>query len=162
MLYVCAAAGFDLLRRFDWKHLATVAVIVFATSEALYGCYRQMWNTEPQHMRPVAVLLAARFQPGDRIYVYNDVATVLRYYYPAQERAWILGVRSPQDPQPHREQLERELSKPGRVWMIFSNCRFGECETIRRQASNWRTLDRVAGDVGVSLFLARDQDSEGR
>jgi hypothetical protein len=155
MLYVCAGAGFALVRRVDWKGVFSALLVVWAAAEGLHGSYRQLWSTEPQHLRPLAAVLAARFQPGDRIYVYHDAATPLLYYYPDHQRDWIRGVYSPADARPHREQLARELARPGRVWMVFSNCRALECDAIRREAAALgHPVERIGLETGASLYLA--------
>lgn len=154
MLYVSAGAGFTLLRRIDWRGVGTAAVLAWMTAEGLYGSYRQLMSTEPQHMRPIAAQLAADYRSGDRIYVYHDAATPLLYYYGDQQAHWVRGLPSPHDAEPHRRQLQDALAQPGRVWFVFSHCRAGECELIRRHAATLRPLKRIASDVGASLYLA--------
>lgn len=154
MLYVCAASGFVLLRSLDWKSAGTTIVIAWLAAEGLYGTYRTLMSTEPQHMRPVIALLAERVRPGDRIYLYHFAVTPFRYYYPAGRSEWIGGVQSPADPAAHDRQIADVLARPGRVWMLFSLCQASECDVIRRAAAALRPIKRVGGDTGTQLYLA--------
>lgn len=154
MLYVCAAAGFLLLRRLDWKAVGTTVVLAWLAVEGLYGCYRTLTSTEPQHVRPIAALLAGQMQPDDRLYVYHHAVTPMRYY--SQEGSqWVRGVPSPSDPAPHQRQLAEVFAQPGRVWMVFSHCERGECDVIRRAAVALRRLELVATETGTTLYLAQ-------
>lgn len=157
MLYVAAGAGLVLLRRHDWRGVLSGVVVAWMAAEGLYGSYRGLLSTEPQHLRPVAAALAAQFRGGDRIYVYHDAVTPLLYYYPDEAAHWIRGVASPTDPQPHRQQVATMLAEPGRVWLVFSHCRGGECEVVRRAVDEQRRLERVAADTGAVLYLATER-----
>jgi hypothetical protein len=154
MMYAVAASGFIELRRIDWRSLGSAIAIVWIAAEGLYGSYRTLLTTEPQHMRPIAALLAAAQQPGDRIYAYHRAVTPLRYY--ADEGAPLIpGVASPNDPAFHERQIAAVLAEPGRVWMVFSLCDSGECNVIRRAAASRRTVERVATATGTELYLAK-------
>lgn len=79
----------------------------------LYGAYRTLTCTEPQHMRPIVALLAERVRPGDRIYLYHFAVTPFRYYYPQGRSEWIGGVQSP--PILPRTTGRSPMSSPGRA-----------------------------------------------
>jgi uncharacterized membrane protein len=142
MVYVCAASGFVLLRRLDWKRVGTTLVIAWLAAEGMYGTVRTLLSTEPQHVRPIVALLAARLKPDDRIYVYHHAVTPYRYYDPDQRAAWVRGLESPFDPIPHQRQIDEVLAPPGRVWMLFSLCQGNECDVIRRAAAARRPRRR--------------------
>lgn len=154
MLYVCAASGFVLLRSLDWRSVGTTLVVAWLAAEGVYGTYRTLISTEPQHMRPIVALLFERLRPGDRIYLYHFAVTPFRYYDPQARSEWIGGVQSPADPAAHERQIADVLARPGRVWMLFSLCQGNECDIIRRAAAARRPLRRVAGEVGTELYLA--------
>jgi len=158
MLYVCAASGFVRLRRVDWHGVGTALVIVWIGAEGVYGSYRTLMSTEPQHVRPIAEQLASEFRPGDRIYVYHRAVTPLLYYYPEESEHWIRGAYSPSDPAPHQRELAEALAQPGRVWVVFTMCEAGECETIRRSAAALRPIERVASDTGTELYRIDDPE----
>ena len=104
MMYVCAASGFVLLRRLDWRAVGTALAVVWLGVEGLYGCYRTLNSTEPQHMRPVAARLTQLLRPDDRVYVYHRALTPLQYY--AQEGPnWIHGVENPDQPVAYQDQI---------------------------------------------------------
>jgi hypothetical protein len=153
MMYVVAASGFIELRRLDWRSIGSGLAIAWIAAEGLYGSYRTLFSTEPQHVRPIAAVLAAEQRPGDRIYVYHRAVTPLRYY--AGEGATVIpGVASPHDPAFHERQIGALLGEPGRVWMVFSLCDWAECSAIRRAAASRRTVERVATAPGTELYLA--------
>lgn len=151
MLYVVAGSGFVFLRRVDWKSVGSTLVIAWLAIEGLYGSYRSLTSTEPQHLRPIAAQLAAQVHPGDRIYVYHDAVTPMLYYYP-DRTGWVRG--SPGDASYHRREIAALLAQPGRVWLVLSHCHENECEMIRRAAADQRDVQRVARETGAELFLA--------
>jgi hypothetical protein len=153
MMYVCAASGFVLLRRLDWRAVGTALAVVWLGVEGLYGCYRTLNSTEPQHVRPVAARLTQLLRPDDRVYVYHRALTPLQYY--AQEGPnWIHGVENPDEPVAYQDQIAEVLAVPGRVWLVFSFCQRNECDLILRRAAPLRHLERIAADTGTELYLA--------
>jgi hypothetical protein len=154
MFYVAAASGFVFLRRIDWKNVGTVLVLAWMAVEGLYGSYRTLTSTEPQHVRPLIETVTHRFQPGDRIYVYHDTASAFRYYYRGDRNTWTQGLHGYGGVQPQIAQITQMLAEPGRVWLLFSHCVYAECPRLVQAAQATRPTRRVAVDTGAELYLA--------
>ena len=128
MLYVCAASGFVLLRSLDWKWVGTTIVVAWLAAEGVYGAYRTLISTEPQHMRPVVAQLAERVEPGDRIYVYHFAVDAVSLLLPGGAQRVDRRRRQPGRSAAHERQTRRRPCPTGpRVAAVLA-VRGGECD----------------------------------
>jgi hypothetical protein len=157
MIVVLAGFGFDYISKLDRKYIATSVLIVVLGLSGLRLSWSYLRARGPEHIEPITRILASSYEHGDRIYVYYAAAPAFMFYYRENvdrwiycgESAWTGGFSR------YMPDLDELLSVDGRVWLVFSHCIGGECESIREHASRLRTVDLIAKDEGAWLYLAR-------
>ena len=110
-----------------WAAVALLAAVVLAPAATLYEQFRRPPRTEdlPAAMKYVR----ERWQPGDRVYVYNGAADAgagpaFAYYtraLPFPPDAVVLGGEHRSDPRGYRAEAKEMAKASGRVWVLFSH-----------------------------------------
>jgi uncharacterized membrane protein len=154
MIFVAAGFGFQALLEIERRALAAAAVTAWLALQGLSTTWEYLQRTEPQHLRPVVEALRRDYRDGDRVYVYHGAVPAFRYYDRASKRPLVGGAYTP-EPGAYERQIDALLEAGGRLWLVMTNCRFGECRRIRDHTASRRPLAHVWRESDADLYLVR-------
>jgi hypothetical protein len=126
VLIILIAEGAEYIRvEFDERHsviwLTCMAILFFYPIYDAYKDFKKPLRRE--EIKLVMEYAKQRWQPGDILYVYYGAHPAFKYYsekYGFGESSYILGVKSRDDWNKYREELNR-LDGKNRVWILFSH-----------------------------------------
>ncbi len=131
-----------------WAAVVLLVAVVGAPAAALYEQFRHPPRTEdlPAAMKYVR----ERWQPGDRVYVYNGTTDsgagpAFEYYrrtLPFPAEAVVLGGRHRNEPTDYRAEVKELAETRGRVWVLMSHPHADEEAWVRSAFDD--SSDRMA------------------
>jgi hypothetical protein len=156
MIYVFAGFGLQSLTQAHTTYSKAMGfrqttLLIFAVAGMSGMFYTVLEMRDPnEHIKPLVEAIEASYRPDDRVLVGCRAEPAFRYHSDTQV-SWEVALNRLQDVD--RSELERIVSPPGRIWMLFSHCLEGEPTNLMNQIARLRTVELIAERKGAWLYV---------